>query len=669
MLRRFVVSLMSAGLALPLASAHADTPATMAAADVFELSIEELGELRVTSVSRRSEPWYEAPSAIHVITNEDIRRSGFTSLPEILRLAPGVEVARNGAHSWTISIRGFNSDLSNKLLVLIDGRSVYSPLFAGVFWDAQDVMVEDIERIEVISGPGGTLWGANAVNGVINIITRPAGETRGTLVDAGAGNEQRASLALRHGWQAAEDVAARAYLKYRGHDESLRAPGEDGVDDGRMLQGGFRMDWERSDTGNVTLQGDVYDAELGAMLRPEFTVGTLPGPDQPGDVDIGGFNVLARWDEDFGDGGHLQLQTYFDHTARDIPGTFDEKRDTFDVAFQHDLAPAGRHRVIWGGGFRLTSDDLDNTTFASFIPNERTDRTYNLFVQDDIRLWSEDAVLAAGTKVEHNDYTGWEFQPNLRLQWQVAGRQYLWGAVSRAVRIPARLNTDLELLAPIPLPDVPVPFYVNVLGTDDFEAEELLATELGYRFGYGQDLSFDVSLFHHDYDNLQTQETATPPTVLVPDPVPHLRLVATLANKMQGDTYGGTLVANWQPVDYWRLQFQYAYLRFDLGLEADSNNDDALNIAGNSPRNQATLISWLELPRDFDLFTALFYVDELPGLGVPDRTGVDLSLGWEPLDELRLSLTVRNLDDDEHLEFGGSNWIERSAWLRAVWTP
>lgn len=641
----------------------------MAAADVFELSIEELGELRVTSVSRRSEAWYEAPSAIYVITDEDIRRSGLMSLPEILRLAPGVEVARNGTHSWTISIRGFNSDLSNKLLVLIDGRSVYSPLFASVFWDAQDVMVEDIERIEVISGPGGTLWGANAVNGVINVITRSAAETQGTLVDVGAGNEQRASIALRHGWQAAGDLAARAYLKYSDHDESLRAPGEDGVDDASRVQAGFRMDWDRSDSSTVTLQGDAYDAELGSLLRPGFTVGTLPGPDQPGTVDIGGFNVLARWHEDLDRGGHLQLQAYIDHTSRDLPGTFNEDRDTFDAAFQHDVAPAGRHRVIWGGGFRLTSDDLDNTTFASFIPSERTDRTYNLFVQGDIRLWSEDAVLTAGTKVEHNDYTGWEFQPNLRLQWQVADRQYLWGAVSRAVRIPARLNTDLELLAPIPLPDVPVPFYVNVLGSDDFESEELLATELGYRFGYGQDLSFDVSLFHHDYDNLQTQETAEPATVLVPDPVPHLLLIATLDNKMQGDTYGGTLVANWQPVDYWRLQFQYAYLGFDLELEADSNNADALSIAGNSLQNQAAVTSWLELPQDFDLYTALRYVDDLPSLGVRDRTAVDLSLGWEPLDELRLSLTVRNLDDDEHLEFGDSNLIERSAWLRAVWTP
>ena len=668
-LRPIVVPLIAAGMTVPATSAHADTPASMAAGEVFDLSIEELGELRVTSVSRRSEPWYEAPSAIYVITDEDIRRSGFTRLPEILRLAPGVEVARNGSHSWTISIRGFNSDLSNKLLVLIDGRSVYSPLFAGVFWDAQNVMVEDIERIEVISGPGGTLWGANAVNGVINIITRSAGETQGTLVDVGAGNEQRASIAVRHGWEPADDIATRAYFEYRDHDESLRAPGQDGVDDGRMLQAGFRTDWERSGSGTVTLQGDAYDAKLGAMVRPEFTVGTLPGPDQPGHVDIDGFNVLARWLDELDHAAHLQLQAYLDHTSRHIPGIFGEDRDTFDIAFQHDLAPAGRHHVIWGGGFRLTSDELDNTTFASFIPDERTDRTFNLFVQDEIRLWSEDAILTAGTKIERNDYTGWEFQPNLRLQWAAGDRQFLWGAVSRAVRIPARLNADLVLLAPIPLPDAPVPFYVNVLGSDDFRSEELLATEIGYRWEYGEDLSFDVSLFRHDYDNLQTQETADPSPVLVPEPVPHLRLITTLDNKMQGDTYGGTVVANWQPVDYWRLQFQYAYLGFDLGLEADSNNADALSIAGNSPEHQAAVISWLELPRNFDLFTALHYVDELPSLGVPDRTAVDLSLGWEPREELRLSLTVRDLADDEHLEFGGSNLIERSAWLRVVWTP
>lgn len=649
-------------------SAYADTPTLQAAAtaDLFELSIEELGKLRVTSVSRRSEPLRSAASAVYVITAEDIRRSGYRSLPEILRLAPGVEVARNGAHSWTISIRGFNSDLSNKLLVLIDGRSIYSPLFAGIFWDAQDTFIQDIERIEVIAGPGGTLWGANAVNGVINIVTRTAWDTQGAVLDLGAGNENRGFGGLRVGWQPTEDVAARAYIKYSNRDASMLVTGEDGFDDWSALQGGFRADWNRRSDERLTLQGDVYVAELSDLLRPEFTLGTLPGPDRPGEVDIGGFNVIARWDRDFESGGHVQLQAYFDHTSRDIPGTFDERRNTYDFDLQHDLAATGRHRIIWGAGLRITSDDLDNTTFASFLPEERTDETISVFVQDDIALWNDDTVLTVGAKLEHNAYADFELQPNVRFTWRADERQTVWAAVSRAVRIPARLNTDLVLFAPIPVPGVPVPFYFNATGSDAFQSEELVATELGYRVGYGQNLSFDLALFHHDYDQLQTQElgTATP----VGDPVEYVILPATLANNMQGRATGGTLVANWQVADAWRLQLQYAYLDLELETEPGSTDTGATSIAGNSPAHQLAVHSSLELPGNLDLYTAIRYVDELPNLGVPDRTVVDLSLGWRPVESLRTSLTIRNLNDDEHLEFGGGNLIERSAWLGAAWT-
>src|SRR5690606_24900476 len=317
----FVALLASclAALAFPALPAHA-------AADLFERTIEELGELRVVSVSRRSEPLREAASSIYVITAEDIRRSGFSSIPEILRLAPGVEVARTGAHSWTISIRGFNSDLSNKLLVLIDGRSVYSPLYAGVFWDAQDTLVHDIERIEVISGPGGTLWGANAVNGVINIITRSASETKGSLVELGTGDEQQLSIGLRHGFSLTSDMAARTYLKYTDRDGSRSPSGEDGVDDVGMMQAGFRRDWERDASTRATRQGDIYDGELGSMLLGDFTLGTLPGSPTPGDVDISGHNLLARWNRQLANGGDLRLQAYYDHTTRNTPGSFNEDR-------------------------------------------------------------------------------------------------------------------------------------------------------------------------------------------------------------------------------------------------------------------------------------------------------------------------------------------------------
>ncbi|HLU06661.1 MAG TPA: TonB-dependent receptor [Woeseiaceae bacterium] len=649
-----------AALAFPALPAHA-------AADLFERTIEELGELRVVSVSRRSEPLREAASSIYVITAEDIRRSGFSSIPEILRLAPGVEVARTGAHSWTISIRGFNSDLSNKLLVLIDGRSVYSPLYAGVFWDAQDTLVHDIERIEVISGPGGTLWGANAVNGVINIITRSASETKGSLVELGTGDEQQLSIGLRHGFSLTSDMAARTYLKYTDRDGSRSPSGEDGVDDVGMMQAGFRMDWERDANTRATLQGDIYDGELGSMLLGDFTLGTLPGSPTPGDVDISGHNLLARWNRQLANGGDLRLQAYYDHTTRNTPGSFNEDRDTLDLDFQHHFAASERHNIVWGAGFRWTSDQLDNTLFASFLPDERTDRTFSLFFQDEIGLWDDRAFLTLGAKVERNDYTDFEVQPNIRATWNVADGHTLWAAVSRAVRIPARLNTDLELTVPVEVPGLAFPLYILVSGNDDYQSEELVATELGYRAGLTQDLSLDFSLYYNQYDRLQTQEPGE--ITFAGEPVPeYVTLRATLENGMEGNAYGGSLVANWQPTPYWKLQFQYAYLEMDLELKPGALDEGALTIAGNSPRQQAAVHSFLELPYDFDIYVGVRYTDELQSLGVPGFTSIDLSLGWQASERLRTSLTVHNLNDDAHLEFGGGNLIERSARLTAVFT-
>lgn len=634
--------------------------------DLFERSIEELGELRVVTVSRRSEPVREAPSAIYVITSEDIRRSGYTTLPEILRLAPGVEVARIGAHDWRISIRGFNSDLSNKLLVLIDGRSVYSPLYAGVFWDAQDSLIADIDRIEVISGPGSTLWGTNAVNGVINIITRHTRRTDGLLVEARAGDEERAVAGVRYGWDVGEDAAARIYVKYADRDASALPEGGDAFDDWRTARAGFRVDWAMNESDELKIQGDVYDAELSDLLRGDFTLGTLPGPDRPGDIDISGYNLLARWARRKHDGGNIRLQVYFDNTDRDIPGTFNERRDTFDLDFQYGFA-AGAHDVVWGAGYRLTSDDLDNTLFAAFLPEERTDETFRLFIQDEIGLWSDRLLLTVGLDVNHNDYTDFEWHPTARLTWPVDDRHSVWAAVSRAVRIPARLNTDLVLTAPFDVPGLGVPLYVYLTGSPDYQSEELLAKEVGYRSLFNDRLSLDVALFHNDYDRLQTQELGTAQPV--GDPPDYLILPGTLANGMKGETWGGTLVATWQALADWRLQFQYAYLDFDLHLKEGSVDRNSLSVAGNSPQQQVAVYSFLELPANFEFFTGLRYVDELPAQAVPDRLALDVSLGWYLREDLRLSLTVRDLADDTHPEFGEGRLIERSAYLAATWSP
>lgn len=659
--RRPAVLILLLGLLAP-------APASAAVASIsglLELSLEELGQIEVTSVSRRPEPVSDAAAAVYVITREAIRRSGVTTLPEALRLAPGVEVARNGAHAWTITMRGFSSDLSNKLLVLIDGRSVYSPLFAGVYWDVQSTLLEDVDRIEVIAGPGGTTWGANAVNGVINIITRSAWESPGGYAEVGVGDEHDVVAGFRYGGRLGDNGAARGYVKHFERDASRALEGGAANDDWDFTQAGFRSDWVLPDAATLTVQGDVYEGEESALVRSDFTLGTLPEENVPGTVEVGGGNLLARWERALAPGSLFRVQAYYDHTRRDIPGTFDERRHTGDLEIFHDLRPLGRHDVTWGAGWRVTGDDVGNTRFATFDPSSRTDHTYSLFLQDQIGFRDDRLRLTVGTKLEHNDYSGFEHQPNLRLAWLPTPGQIVWGAVSRAVRVPARLNEDLELYAPVALPGVPVPLYINVRSPEDVSSEELVAYELGYRFTAGR-FSADAAMFYNDYDKLMTNEALSGP-FLEPGPPPYLVLPVVQGNGMRGETWGGTLDLKWQPHPSWRLELQLSHIDFDLELRPGSRESDAPNVAGNSPELQAALYSYLQLPRGISLFAGARYVDELPGLNIPSYVAVDTSLQWQLDDAVAVSLTLRNLNDPRHPEFEGGNEIERSALFRLTW--
>jgi iron complex outermembrane receptor protein len=631
----------------------------------FDLSIEELGDLRVTTVSRRGEARDEAAASIYVITAEDIRRSGVTTIAEALRLAPGVEVARNGANEWTISIRGFSSDLSNKLLVLIDGRSVYSPLYAGVFWDVQDTLLSDIERIEVVSGPGGTLWGANAVNGVINIITESAADTQGTFLEVAGGNEDELIAGFRHGWQIGDEIFARAYAKYREGDAAELVSGGDANDGSQLARAGFALQWRVSERDTINLRADTYTGEQDAMIRGDFTRGTLPGPSAPGSIDLAGRDVVVNWRRTLADGANIGLQAYYDYTDRQIPGSFNEARDSFNVALQHDVADLGRHDLQWGAELRSTEDEIGNTLFATFLPPSRSDQTTSAFLQDRIHFMDERVLLTLGAKLEHNDYTGSEQQPNVRVAWLPNERHTAWGAVSRAVRVPARLNADLELFAPVGLLQG-MPFYVNVLGSDDFESEEVTAYEAGYRLLASDRLSLDIAIFDNYYDHLQTQEAGA--FQVVPGPPAYFVLPATLANLMEGETYGGTLAVSWQPLSWWRVQLNYAHLQMDLVRKPGSTDPSSANVAGNSPQTQAAIRSYIELPGEFSLYAGVRYVSELPNQRVPSYTALDWTLAWEPTERLRAALTVQNANDARRLEFGGDTFIERSALLRVGWT-
>src|SRR3989475_1722694 len=447
-----VVSVWLLALATTIACTSGFSHAAAAPSELTELSLEELMNVEVTSVSKKAEPLSNAAASVYVITREDIRRYGATSIPEILRLAPNLQVARVSASQYAISARGFNSTSANKLLVLIDGRTVYTPLFSGVFWDVQDTMIEDIERIEIISGPGGTLWGSNAVNGVINIITRQSQDTKGALVSLGEGTEERGA-GVRYGAKLGEDATFRIYGKGFYRDNTVRGDGTNVQDSWKKGQVGFRTDWGRGSDA-FTLQGDGY-------------TGTIA---QVGDnASISGANLLGRWNRTLQDGSALKVQAYFDRTRRVVPGTFGELLDTYDIDAQHRFQWGTRNEIVWGGCYRLMHDAVTNSAVLAFLPNVKSLQLINVFLQDSIAL-REHLQLTVGTKLESNSQTGWEVQPNARLAWKVRDDTLLWSAVSRVVRTPSRVDRDFF---------TPAPLQFN--GGPDFKSEKLIAYEIGYR--------------------------------------------------------------------------------------------------------------------------------------------------------------------------------------------
>ena len=635
-----MTALLAAAAVVTALGAHSS------ASELGELTLEQLTQVTIISASKRPEALFEVPASVFVVTASDIRRAGVRNIPDALRLVPGVEVARDGRDSWSISMRGFNNDLSNKLLVLIDGRTVYSPLYAGVFWDVQNLMIEDIDRIEVIGGPGGTMWGANAVNGVISIITKPATATLdGVAIVSG---DDPWVTAVRYGHAIDDTSAVRGYLRYFERPEREHS------------QGGFRYDHSHADA-RFTLQGDVYRGSTDVLFPSDFTLGTLPTM-LPGAVEVRGHNLLGRGTWELDGGGELRVRAFYDHTHRDIPGTFIEDRDTWDAELQHQLPAARAHQVQWGMGVRYTHDDVENTSIARFDPMSRGSTTLNAFAQDAIALFDGRAHLTLGTKVEHNDYTGLEWQPQVRGTWRFGGDSIAWFAASQAVRIPSRLDTDLRLTAPLALPDGTL-LYVQVEGDPDFRAEDVRAYEAGYRFRIGARWSFDAAVYRHVYSGLQVTAAGVP--VLVTDgPVPYLLLPASIANGMDGDGVGGTLAANWSPHESWRFQLHYAYL--DLNLhDRPGFTTDGPSVAGNSPRHQYGVRAFADLTPSLSLYAGWRRVDDLPSAASPGYDTVDASLLWSPHARVDLSLTATGLGGD-HVEFGGYA-IEPAIVGEVVW--
>ena len=629
--RRLYKSVAPAALGLILAAGAARADATLS--DLSALSIEELANVPVTSVSRRPQPLSQAPASIYVINQDDIRRTAGTSIPEILRLAPNLQVARLNSASYGISARGFNHSTatSNKLLVLMDGRTVYSPLFSGTFWDAQHTMLADIDRVEVISGPAGTLWGSNAVNGVINITSKNSRETQGTLVDARAGSLQD-NLSARHGGMLGTNTSYRVYatgIHNRALSRVDRLASHDGWSN---LQGGFRADWADA-TDTATLQGDLYRGK-GEVV-----------PGQIANTMIAGQNLMASWSRQMEDRSTFKLQAYYDHARRTALSGIRATVDTYDISTQYDFAMGETQTIVVGGGYRLTDDLFLGGPATSFLsPARKSLGLGNVFVQDTITL-NPALSLTLGVKLEHNDYTGAEFMPDARLAWRATDTSVVWLSAARAVRTPSRFDTELFATT-------------TFAGGAGFVSEDLLAFELGYRGQPLSDVSVSVSAFFNIYDDLRTVE-ATTPTVFP----------LMIKNGMDGNTYGAAAWGTYAATDWWRLKAGANVLRKELHLKPGSRDFFGVAFAGNDPSFQFQAQSDMDLGQDVNFNVSLRSIDALASPRVGAYTEADAKISWRVVDNLQLSLAGMNLLHERHVEFINGSLpplaIPRSVYLSA----
>jgi iron complex outermembrane receptor protein len=616
-------------------------------------------QMEVSTVNRTESTVGRSPAAVFVVTNEMIRRCGARTIPDALRLVPGVEVARIDANKWAVSIRGFNDRFANKLLVQIDGRTCYTPLFAGVFWDVQDVVLEDVERIEVIRGPGATVWGANAVNGVINIITKPAGETQGGLFQGGAGTEELGATTARYGGKLGDDAHYRVYGKWFERGTGY-APDGEAHDDWRQVRTGMRIDWTPSQQDTITFQGDYYDGHDG---ENEWTAGYYPPSFTQHLVDdsrVGGGDALVRWSRKLDEDSDWSLQTYYDRTERHRTGVaFLEDRDTFDVDFQHHFPLGDRNSIIWGCGYRNSKDTIGNEPFyLIYQPTRRADDVFSYFVQDEITLRPDRLYLTVGSKFEHNDYTAFEFQPSVRLLWMPTPRHSIWGAVSRAVRTPSRSEDDLKsVLVPqaiLPTSPLATPAYPVLLGNHGLDSEDLTAFEAGIRVQPSDEFSWDIAAFYNRYEDLVSLQPGTPVVGLNPGSWPAVYIPITPMNYMDGESYGIELSASYQLTARWRAQAAYTGLWIFLN---PAPGTEPLNGSGKNPHDQFSL--WLSgnVARNWDLDLVGRYGDSLSELGVPRYIVMDIRLAWRPKDNLELFVIGRNLLDASHPEFSAADLV------------
>jgi len=633
--------------------------------ELIDFSVEDLLNIEVISVSKKAKSLNDSPAAIFVITQNDINRIGATSIPEALRLAPGLDVSRIDANKWAVSARGFNGRFSNKLLVLIDGRSIYTRAFSGVYWENNDVMLEDVERIEVIRGPGATLWGANAVNGVINIITKNSADTQGGLLIAGGGTEEQGFGAFRYGGQLNIDTTARAYIKGFKHDESTLKSGGEAGDDRDKVQGGFRLDTQLSTKDNLTLQGDAYHSHI----NQNTTLPLLTSPYQSTfneTIDSFGGNLLGRHQHIYSPTSEHTLQIYYDFYERD-EAIFKESRHIIDIDFQHRFSWLNWNDLIWGVGYRYNHDDFSKNDVAKANPSSRNDQLFSAFLQDEITLINDSLWLTLGAKVEHNDYSGFEAQPTARLMWIPHHQHRLWGAISRAVRTPSRLDHDISILVRTIPVDPQTTIAASFVGLPEFNSERVISYELGYRTTFIDNVSIDFTSFYNEYSSLMSSTTQA----LIPNPTTGFTdAQTTINNKATTTTYGFEVAAVWQILDWWRWDANYNLLK----TKVDNKFKNDL-----SPQQQVSLRSIMSLKQNIDLDILFRYVDSSTAVGIigtthiKDYVSLDIRLAWQPVSNLELSLVGQNLLAEKHLEYRqefitSATEIDRGMYGKLAWS-
>ena len=654
---RTALLVLAAHLAPTFATCQ-DPPAP--ARDLTALSLSELAELEVTSVSKKPEKSWNTPAAISILTSLDLRHAGTTTLVDALRAVPGVHVARIDSSKWAVGIRGFTSRLSRSQLVLMDGRSVYTPLFAGTYWEVQDTLLDDVERLEVVRGPGGTLWGANAVNGVVNVITKGTRDTQGGMLAAGGGTEETGFVRGRYGARLGDRGFYRAYAKYSDRGATFHDPPSD-FDRWHLGQLGFRTDWELGASDQLKVQGDTYRGAAGQ--RTSFTAYEPPYTRRLEDeARFSGGNVLSRWRRVLGGASELAVRVYYDRTYRDET-SFREARDTADFEVQHRVRLGGRHDVVWGSGYRVSWGRSRGIETIAFSPADRTDHLFTGFVEDEVALAPGRLRLDLGAKVEHNSYSGFALQPSARVLWTPASRQVLWAGITRAVRTPSRVEHDLLLTTTL---SPSAPLFARITGSHAFVPETVVAYEAGVRLQPSSRLLLDAAAFHNRYPNLLSLEAGAPFAERGRQILPFV-----MANLLKGRTRGAELSAHFQLTRAARLHGSYSFLDMRLSPAPGSTDTSQSRAEGASPRHRVHLRADWTLPRQVDVGARVRWTDELPAQKVSAYTGLDARVAWRPYRQIELAVVGSDLLQPRHPEFGGGAaglaQVERAVFAEAVW--